>query len=273
MDPSSQPAQAQRGHFGTTHWSVVLAAARTHSPEVAQALEALCIAYRNPLYLYARRRGLSPAEAEDLTHDFFAQRIISKLIFKGVSPEAGKFRTWLLNSFQNFLRNDWQRQNAQKRGGGKECLSLDFQDAEGSYLLDPGHDETPEKLYDRAWALTLMERALQQLRVTYESAGDPVLFEVLARYLPGALDPPPYRETAERLGKTEGAVKMAVSRLKQDYGAALKAEIRRTLSENGDEEEERRHLLAILGGAKLVLLSEAHFVCSRSAVVKMGVGT
>lgn len=248
MEPSSQMPDDKPGQFGTTHWSVVLAAARTQSPAAEKALETLCIAYHYPLYAYVRRRGLSPPQAEDLTQDFFAERVISKLIFKGVSPEGGKFRTWLLNCLQNYLRNDWERQNAQKRGGGREALSLNFQDAEGKYVLEPAHEETPEKLYDRAWAMTLLERAWQRLRETYSLSGDAALFDSLASYLPGALDAVPYLQTAERIGKTEAAVKMAVSRLRREYGSALKVEIRRTLSEGGDPDEELRHLLAILEG-------------------------
>jgi RNA polymerase sigma-70 factor (ECF subfamily) len=241
--------QAPRGtpeQFGATHWSVVLAAARTHSPEAEKAMEALCIAYRYPLYAYVRRLGHPREHAEDLTQSFFAERVLNKQIFKGVCQDKGKFRTWLLNSFQNFIHNAWERQSAQKRGGGRECLSLDFQDEEGRYLLEPAHHETPEKLFDRAWAMTVLDRALQQLRNNYAHSGEADLFESLATYLPGALDPPPYQHTAEQLGKTEAAVKMAVSRLKREYGRALKAEIRRTLSENGNADEEFHHLLEIL---------------------------
>lgn len=236
----------RRVDFTSTHWSVVLAAARTQSPEAEKAMEALCIAYRYPLYAYVRRRGQSHEQAEDLTQSFFAERVLNKAIFRGVCQEGGKFRTWLLNSFQNFIRNDWERQSAEKRGGGRECLSLDFQDEEGRYLLEPAHEHTPEKLYDRAWAMTVLDRALQQLRMRYEESGEAATFEALASYLPGALAPAPYQLTAERLGKTEGAVKMAVSRLKREYGRALKAEIRRTLSEEGSVEEEFQQLLAIL---------------------------
>ncbi len=247
MQSPSQPPQGAPTRFETTHWSVVLAAARTHSPEAGKAMEALCIAYRYPLYAYVRRLGHRREQAEDLTQSFFAERVLNRLIFKGVCRDGGKFRTWLLNSFLNFVRNEWERQTAQKRGGGRECLSLDFQDEEGKYLLEPGHEETPEKLFDRAWAMTVLDRALQQLRATYEQSGEAGLFESLAGYLPGALDPAPYERTAEQVGKTEAAVKMAVSRLKREYGRVLKAEIRRTLSENGNVDEELQHLLAILG--------------------------
>ncbi len=248
MDRTLRESASQRRlDFTSTHWSVVLTAAGTHSPEAEKAMEALCVAYRYPLYAYVRRLGHRREQAEDLTHSFFAERVLNKLIFKGVRQDGGKFRTWLLNSFLNFVRSDWERQTAQKRGGGRQCLSLDFEDEEGRYLLEPGHDETPEKLFDRAWSMTVLYRALQQLRATYEQSGEAGLFESLASYLPGALDPAPYQRTAEQLGKTEAAVKMAVSRLKREYGRALKAEIRRTLSENGDVDEELHHLLAILG--------------------------
>lgn len=224
-----------------------MAAARAESTEALQAMAALCMAYRYPLYAYARRRGLNHADAEDRTHDFFAERIIPGLIFKGVHPERGKFRTWLLNSFDNFLNQKWEREKALKRGGGHEHVSLDLQDADHRYLLEPAAPgETPEKLYDRAWAITLMDRALVRLRDNYERAGELPLFHCLARYLPGALNPPAYEETAQRLGKTEAAVKMAVSRLRREYGNVLKQEVRRTLSDVADVREELRHLAAAM---------------------------
>ncbi len=223
-----------------------MAAAKTASPESQDALARLCTVYWYPLYAYLRRKGYSPHEAEDLTQEFFARRVVTKLIFRGISPGQGKFRTWLLNSLQNLLRNEWDRQHAQKRGGDQLHVSLDFQDAEGRYLTDPGHDLTPEKIYERTWAMTLLDHTLAQLQAQYEQEEKASLFAELKCFLPGTLSGPPYSEVAVRLGKSEEAVKMAVSRFRQEYGRLLKAEIKRTVSSQMEEQEELRHLLAAL---------------------------
>lgn len=232
--------------FRTTHWSVVLAAARECDPEAEGALEALCLAYWYPLYVFLLRKGLDHTQAEDLTQQFFATKIVTRSIFSGIDPGQGKFRTWLLNSLQNMLRNEWDRQNAQKRGGGRECLSLDFQDVDGQYLHEPADNRTPEESYDRAWAVTVMRRALERLRKARTSQGEGDTFECYLSYLPGALDPPPHAVTAARLGKTVSAVKMAVKRLRRDYGQAVRREIAETLSPGADVEKELRTLLAAL---------------------------
>ena len=236
-----------RDQFASTHWSVVLAAAQTQSPETCGALETLCAAYWYPLYAYVRRKGYSPQEAEDLTQEFFARRVITKLIFAGMRAGQGKFRTWLLNSLQNMLCNEWDRQNAQKRGGGQPHVPVDLQDAEGRYLVEPAHELTPEKLYERTWAMTLLERALTELRTTYERAERTELFSELKCFLPGALSTKPYADVALRLGKSEEALKMAVSRLRREYGRVLKDEIKRTVSSPEEVQIELQHLLAVLG--------------------------
>lgn len=246
-DPPARAQLGGAGRFATTHWSVVLAAAQTQSPEAEGALEALCRQYWYPLYAWLRRKGHSPHEAEDLTQEFFSRRIVTKLIFKGIHPGEGRFRTWLLTSLQNLLLNEYDRLHAQKRGGGLEHVPLDCQDAENRYSLEPTHDLTPDKLYERAWAVTLLERALNELRVQYEQSGRIELFSELNGFLPGALSRRPYAEAAARLGKSEEAVKMAVSRLRQDYGRVLKDEIKRTVSNPEEAQTELRHLLSILG--------------------------
>ena len=244
---SEDDQQNRRAQFASTHWSVVLAAAQTQSPEACEALETLCAAYWYPLYAYVRRKGYSPPEAEDLTQEFFARRVVTKLIFRSVRAGEGKFRTWLLNSLQNMLCNEWDRQHAQKRGGHRPHVPVDLQDAEGRYLIEPAHDQTPEKIYERTWATTLLERALTELKTTYEKAGKVELFGELKCFLPGALSTQPYAEVALRLGKSEEAVKMAVSRLRQEYGRVLKDEIKRTVSSPEEAQSELRHLLAVLG--------------------------
>ena len=250
MPPSDhleEGSPAAAGNFATTHWSVIASAARTQSPRAAEALEALSLTYWYPLYVYLRRKGLTAHEAEDMTQDFFARRIVTKLVFKGVTPDRGKFRSWLLTSLQNFQRNEWDRRNAQKRGGNQPHISLDLTDGEDRYLAEPGHDLTPDKIYDRVWAMTLLDRALESLRAKYARDDDEAFFDELKRFLPGALSTSPYVEVAARLDKTEAAVKMAVSRLRREYGTTLRDEIKRTVSTPDEVQQELQHLLAILG--------------------------
>ena len=245
-NPSQDSHHSAPGRFASTHWSVVLSAAQTQSPEAQQALETLCKAYWYPLYAYLRRKGYGPPAAEDLTQDFFARRVVTKLIFRGAHPGRGKFRTWLLNSLQNLALNERDRQQALKRGGDQPHCSLDLQDAEGRYLTDPGHGLTPEKIYERTWAMTLLDHVLAQLETQCGQEGKATLFAELKCYLPGALSNRPYAEVAARLGKSEEALKMAVSRLRQQYGQFVRAEIKRTVSSPTEVQEELRHLLAAL---------------------------
>jgi RNA polymerase sigma factor (sigma-70 family) len=249
MDESSGiPNQTHQGKFTTTHWSVVAAAARSDSPEAQQAMEELCRTYWYPLYTFLRRKGCTREEAEDATQDFFAERILTKRIFNGAQADQGRFRTWLLNSLRNHTANEWQRRQAQKRGGGLNHTSLDLTDAEGRYLLEPGHDQTPEKAYERTWAMTLLRQALASLRAEYEQKNEAAYFDQLKCFLPGALEPPSYAELAKSLGQTEGALKMAVCRLKKEYGEAVRKEINRTVSDPAQVREELHLLMAALSG-------------------------
>ena len=247
-DNSGIPSQTQQGQFATTHWSVVAAAARSDSPEAQQAMAQLCRSYWYPLYAFLRRKGSSREEAEDATQDFFAERVLTKRIFEGAQADQGRFRTWLLNSLRNHTVNEWQRRRAQKRGGGVSHTSLDLTDAEGRYLLEPSHDETPEKAFERTWAMTLLQKALASLRAEYELKNEAAYFDQLKCFLPGAMEPPPYAELAKRLGQTEGALKMAVCRLKREYGEAVRKEISRTVSDPAQVREELQFLRAALSG-------------------------
>ena len=250
MPNTNPPASTQLfgpDRFATTHWSVVLAAAQTQSSEAEGALEALCRQYWYPLYAWLRRKGHSPHEAEDLVQEFFSRRIVTKLIFKGVRPGCGKFRTWLLNSLQNLVHNEWDKQRALKRGGNRAHVPLETSDAEGRYALEPAHDATPDKMYERAWAMTVLERALLELKETYERTEKAAVFSALKGFLPGALSRRPLAEVAASLGKSEEAVKMAVSRLKKEYGHILKSNIRRTVSDDSEVQAELKHLFAVLG--------------------------
>jgi RNA polymerase sigma-70 factor (ECF subfamily) len=249
MDENSGiPNQTQQGKFTTTHWSVVAAAARSDSPEAHKAMEELCRTYWYPLYTFLRRKGCTREQAEDATQDFFAERVLTKRIFNGAQADQGRFRTWLLNSLRNHTANEWHRRQAQKRGGGLNHTSLDLTDAEGRYLLEPGHNETPEKAFERTWAMTLLQKALASLRAEYEQKNDAAYFDQLKCFLPGALEPPPYHELSKRLGQTEDALKMAVSRLKKKYGEALRNEISRTVSDATQVREELQFLMTALRG-------------------------
>jgi len=224
----------------------VLAAAKTATPEAEAALQNLCIAYWYPLYAYLRKCGHAPHLAEDLTQEFFASRIITKRIFKGMQPGAGRFRSWLLTSLQNMVKNEWEKAQAAKRGGTHPHFSLDFESAEHRYVAEPAHDLTPEKLYDRSCALRLLELAMDQLREQYRRQGKANWFEELKCFLPGGHGGRSYAEVAARVGKSEDALKMAVSRFKREYGQSLKAEVERIVDGPGAVKDELHHLLGAL---------------------------
>lgn len=242
--PTPRPAAAS-GRFATTHWSLVVAARDRASPEAPDALAALCRAYWYPLYAFIRRRGHDADEAQDLTQEFFA-RLLEKDFLQDVDRERGKFRSFLLAACQHFLCNERDRARAGKRGGGRPVLPLDFPDAEGRYGREPAHQLTPEKLFERRWALTLLERVLARLREESEAAGKVALFERLKGSLVGDPAAGSYAAAAADLGSTEAAVKMAVHRLRRRYRALLEDEIAVTVGP-GQVEEEVRALFAALG--------------------------
>ena len=248
--PATEPHDPHRtpnGQFASTHWSVVLAAAQTSSPEAEAALEKLCVAYWYPLYAYLRRSGHSPHQAEDLTQDFFASRIVTKRVLRGLDPAAGRFRSWLLTCLQNMVKNEWEKERAVKRGGAQPHLSLDLQSAEGRYVAEPAHNLTPEKLYEKSWALTLLDLTVDQLQEKYRREDKAVLFDELKHFLPGENSARSYAEVAARLGKREDAIKMAVSRLRQEYGQLLKTEVARMVASPAETEAELRWLLTAFG--------------------------
>lgn len=243
---SDDQPTAVRGRFASTHWSVVLAAARTASPEAAAAMEKLCHAYWYPLYAYLRRSGHTTHAAQDLTQEFFARRVVTRRIFQGMQPTEGRFRSWLLTSLQNLVRNEWQKGQAAKRGGAHPHCSLDFDSAEGRYLAEPAHDLTPEKLYDRSCATELLNLVADRLQEKYRREGNADLFQELKMFLPGEHSTRSQAEVAARLGKSEDAVKIAVSRLRQEYGRQLRAEVKRIVNHPDAVDAELRHLRAAL---------------------------
>ncbi|HYE17435.1 MAG TPA: sigma-70 family RNA polymerase sigma factor [Tepidisphaeraceae bacterium] len=245
--PSPQPHRSPPARFATTQWSVVLAAANAASPDSAVALAELCRTYWYPIYAFVRRQGRSHDAAQDLTQDFFA-RLLDKRTIDDVGPEKGKFRTFLLVCLKRFLANEWEKATAQKRGGGRAELSIDFADADGRYTLEPSHDLTPQREFERRWALTVLERALAALADEFAAAGKTRLFDALKAYLTGDAGAAPYADVAGQLGMTEGAVKVAVHRLRERYRAALRREIAGTVADPAKVDEEIADLFAALGG-------------------------
>ncbi|NOZ23274.1 MAG: sigma-70 family RNA polymerase sigma factor [Planctomycetes bacterium] len=232
--------------FATTRWSIVLAAGREGTPRAREALATLCQAYWYPLYAYVRRQGHNADEAQDLTQGFFAQ-FIEKNYFRALDPKKGKFRAYLLASMKHFLANEWDRAHAQKRGGRQVPISLDFEGAEGRYSREPAHDLTPERIFERRWALTLLDQVLARLRQDFLKSGKEERFERLKVFLTAGKKTVPYREVAAELGLSEGAVKVAIHRLRKRYRNHLRAEIAQTVSNPSEIDEEIRHLFSALG--------------------------
>ncbi len=233
--------------FTTTHWSVVLSAGNPESPQAADALERLCRTYWYPLYAYVRRDGSSPEDAQDLTQAFFA-RFLEKDYLADVRREKGRFRSFLLASLRHFLADERDRSRAIKRGGGRTILSLDAQDAEGRYVLEPRDELTAEKVFERRWALTVLEAAHARLRDDYAQAGKTKRFEALETFLPGEQAAGTYAQAAGRLGVAVGTVKWEVHQLKQRYRELLRAEIAHTVPSADEIDAEVRHLIAVLSG-------------------------
>jgi RNA polymerase sigma-70 factor (ECF subfamily) len=228
--------------FATTQWNVVLAARDGTEGEARRALESLCEAYWYPLYAYLRRRGRGADEARDLTQGFFAD-LLGRDFLGAVDQSKGRFRSFLLASLEHFLSRDREKEQAQKRGGGARPLPLDVDTAETRYRLEPADERTPEKLFERRWGLTVMERAMDRLAA--EHADQKERFERLKPCLTGS-EEASYREVAAVLGMTEAAVKAAVHRLRQGYGRLLREEIADTVADPAEVDDELRHLLRVV---------------------------
>jgi RNA polymerase sigma factor (sigma-70 family) len=233
--------------FATTHWTVVLAAGRRSTPQADRALEELCRTYWYPLYAYARRRGHGPEDAQDLTQEFFA-RLLAKHWIESADREKGRFRTFLLTAMSRFLANEWHRAGAQKRGGHPAQLPLDAGTAESRYEADTALTLSPDRLYDRQWAMTLLDRALNRLRAEQERAGKAREFAVLSPFLTAERGAIPYDQAATQLGVNEATARQAVHRVRKRFREVFREEITQTVAAPGDVEEEIRHLLAALGG-------------------------
>jgi RNA polymerase sigma-70 factor (ECF subfamily) len=233
--------------FTTTHWSVVLMAGRGPAPGADAALERLCRTYWYPLYAYVRRRGNGPEDAQDLTQEFFA-RLLERNYLGEVGPEKGKFRSFLLAALNHFLANEYDRARALKRGGGKAPISLDAETAEGLFLLEPATNLTPEKIFEKRWATTLLDQAFRRLRDDYTRTGKEEMFSELKAFLTEGAASGDYAPVAARLRIPPGAVAVAVHRLRQRYRELVRAEVADTVASPGEMEAEMRHLFAVLAG-------------------------
>jgi len=231
--------------FRTTHWSAVLAAREKDSSQAQRALAELCQTYWYPLYVYIRRRGNGPGEAEDLTQSFFA-RLLEKNYVGDVTPGMGRFRSFLLAAVKHFLANEWDHAQAQKRGGGKAIVSLDDKEAETRYQFEPVDNVTPETLFERKWAVTVLEQVLARLREEFVASEKAELFDELKVFLSADQATRSYASVAARTGLKEGTVKVAVHRLRRRYGELLREEIANTVHEPHEVEDEVRHLITVL---------------------------
>jgi len=233
------------GQFALTHWSVVLAAGRGDSTHARSALEKLCRTYWQPIYAFVRRQGHSPHDAQDLTQEFFV-RLLENKSLADVDRAKGRFRSFLLASLKHFLANEWDKARAQKRGGGQFLIPIDPQSAETACGIDPADETTADKSFDRRWALAVLDHALQRLRQEHVREGKQDLFEQLKVTLTEASRSVRYAEIAAQLEMSEGAVKVAVHRLRQRYRELLRAEIADTVATLGEVEEEIRALFSAL---------------------------
>jgi RNA polymerase sigma-70 factor (ECF subfamily) len=248
MSPAEEqlgPLPGKAAEFVTTHWSVVVGAARRDSPEALAALDKLCRTYWYPIYVFVRRKGHTSHEAEDLTQEFFA-RLIKGRDLEVVRREKGRFRSYLLVSLKHFLVNEWKRGQTQKRGGGQNLVPLDLALAENLYSAEASAVQTPEKAFERRWAFTLLGTVLGRLQAEYADSERGKLFDCLRDYLSSEAPPRSQEAIAVELGVSEGAVKQAVHRLRRRYRELLREEIAHTVATVGDVEDELRYLIALL---------------------------
>lgn len=227
--------------FVTTRWTVVLAAAQREAPQADAALEELCRTYWYPLYVFVRSRGETRHDAEDLTQSFFA-RLLEKNYIVGLGSDKGRFRAFLLAALKHFLANEWDRTHRQKRGGGVALLPLNWEDADSRYEIQLADRLSPDRLYDRAWAVTLLERVIARLKAEAEAEGTAGLFERAKPFLTAGKGVIPYAGVANALGITEGALRTAVHRVRRRYRELLRDEIAQTLADPANADEELQAL-------------------------------
>jgi RNA polymerase sigma-70 factor (ECF subfamily) len=231
--------------FPTTHWSVVLAAGKTVSPQSRWALEQLCRAYWYPAYAYLRRCGHAPHDAQDLTQDFFTS-LLERNSLEHISPDKGKFRSFFLAALNYTRANAFDRANALKRGGGKEIISLDDETAEEQFHREPASALSPEQAFEKQWATTLLEKGLARLRTEYAADGKSALFIQLQPFLASGAAAGQYNAVAAELAITVNAVGVAVHRLRQRYRELIRLEITETVAAPDAVEEEMQFLRAVI---------------------------
>jgi len=230
--------------FTTTHWSVVLTA-QGESPAAEEALEKLCRMYWRPIYSFVRRQGVAPEEAEDLTQGFFAQ-LLERGSLSAVHKEKGRLRSYLLGALKYFLTDEQRRAMAIKRGKGQRLIPLEELRSENRVEMEPADPVTAEMIYERRWALTVLEQVLDRLKNEYRTAGNAALFDSLKQLLPDEPGSPSQAEIAAHLGMTENALRQAFYRFRQRYQSLLREEIAHTVATPGDIEDELRHLIAVV---------------------------
>jgi RNA polymerase sigma-70 factor (ECF subfamily) len=246
MPVPEEPSAAEAGHlFATTHWSAVLRAGEDSSPAARQALEELCESYWYPLYAYVRRNGHSPHDAQDLVQEFFF-RFLERKYLRHADRNRGRFRTFLLSSLKNFLINEWNKANREKRGGGRQVISLDEEKTETRFLAEPADERTPDKAFERQWAMVLLDRVLNQLEAEFVAAERGQVFEELKSFLTAEDNESSYAEIGRRLGMTEGNLKVTIHRLRRRYRELLREEIARTVDGTEAIDQEIRDLFAAL---------------------------
>jgi RNA polymerase sigma-70 factor (ECF subfamily) len=230
--------------FTTTHWSVVLEA-QTESPAAQEALEKLCRTYWRPIYGFVQRQGIGPEEAKDITQGFFAD-LLERRSLSAVRREKGRFRSYLLGALKHFLADERRRAVAIKRGKGQRLIPLEELTADERIEMEPADPVTPEQIYERRWASTLLERVLSRSKDEYRAAGNATLFDSLKQLLPDEPGAPSQADIAAQLGMTENAVRQAFHRFRQRYQLLLREEIAHTVATPGDIEDELRHLIAVV---------------------------
>ena len=244
-ETKSESAGRSAGSFATTHWSVVLAAGQRESPQASEALEKLCRGYWYPLYAYVRRRGYQAQDAQDLTQGFFVALLTGNFLARA-DRERGRFRTFLLSAFDNFLHNEHDRATALKRGGGLEIVSWEAHSTEGRYAREPTGGLSAEQIYEKRWAATLLERVLARLREESTHAARAALFDQLKPHLWGEDDATPYAQLASRFNMTVGTVKVTVHRLRRRYREVLREEIAQTVADAAEIDSEIQYLLRVI---------------------------
>lgn len=232
--------------FATTQWSVVLLAGDRARPQAAQALETLCRTYWYPLYAYVRRRGYGADDAQDLIQEFFA-RFLARDDLGAVDRRRGRFRSYLLGALHHFLSDEWDRRHRVKRGGQLRHVPFEVACGEGRYATEAVEEHTPDRLFERRWALALLDRVLRQLEQEYRASGRERLFARLSGFLTGEAEGDRYHQAALELEMTEGAVRVAVHRLRRHYGALFHQAVADTVEKPEEIPDEMRHLLKVLG--------------------------